>query len=342
MNQQWNPQFAINGDERIKALVNWLASASPHPITDLRPMVGDASFRRYFRLWTDQGSYVVMDAPPGKEDVLRFMTIAQALQTRGLKAPHIFAHHVQEGFLILSDFGDVTYLKALESHDPDLLYQNALNALSILQQQETGAQLGLPRFTNELMQTEWAWHKEWFLSGLLGIAEVNPALQGAYDLLVEAALLQPQVFMYRDFHAGNLMLLPNNEVGLLDFQDAFIGPVTYDLASLLRDCYIDWPKQQVIQWALYYYEKLFQQGALQTVSETQFIQWFDWMGIQRHLKALMTFSRKALRDHSPQYLAFVPRTLNYIVSVSQQYDELASLTQFYNNEVLPAFQRRCS
>lgn len=333
MNQQWNPSIEITHDLRANMMVSWLRHVVPTPITDLIPMTGDASFRRYFRLLTEGVSYVVMDAPPDKEDVLRFMTIANVLIASGLKAPTVFAHNTQDGFLLLSDFGDQTYLKALVDEPPTPLYRRALDALAILQAQ-TGS-CALPRFTHELMQTEWQWHQEWFLQKWLGVQSVDASLHASYDALVESALLQPQVFMYRDFHAGNLMVLPNHEVGLLDFQDAFIGPVTYDLASFLRDCYIDWPKQQVIEWALYYYERLCQQGTLQYVSAPQFLQWFDWMGVQRHLKALMTFARKALRDDAPHYLHFVPRTLNYIVSVSSQYDALQPIASFYGSVVLP-------
>lgn len=339
MNEQWNPLLSINhGEVRAQALVNWLQSVSPYPITGLTPMTGDASFRRYFRVLTTQGSYVIMDAPPQKEDVVRFMAIAKAIIARDLNAPHIYAHNIADGFLLLSDFGDLTYLRAFETHEPSLLYQNALRALAVLQHDNTYQGLTLPHFTHDLMHTEWAWHKEWFLNTLLNLHDDTSLLDVTYDLLIENALLQPQVFMYRDFHSGNLMLLPNGEVGLLDFQDAFIGPITYDLASLLRDCYIDWPQTKVMEWALFYYSLLSGKGALQGVSQQQFLKWFDWMGVQRHLKALMTFARKAVRDHEPNYLQFVPRTLNYIIAVSHRYDELSAIASFYEDVVLPRFK----
>jgi len=340
MNQQWNLSFATN-DDRARALIDWLATASPNKIVKLVPMIGDASFRRYFRLYTEGDTYVVMDAPPGVEDVLRFMRIANVLNAHGLEAPHIFAQDAQNGFLLLSDFGDMTYLNALQTHAPTPLYHKALQALAVLYRCDQQSPFTLPHFTHAIMQTEWELHQRWFLQGLLGLETVDHSLQLSYDILVENALLQPQVFMYRDFHAGNLMLLPDGKVGLLDFQDAFIGPITYDLASLLRDCYVDWPKQQIIEWALFYYSLLHSQGVLNDISELQFLRWFDLMGIQRHLKTLMTFARKALRDNTKHYLSFVPRTLNYIISVSQLYDELAPLADYYEDTVLPLFKRQC-
>lgn len=341
MNQQWNPPFVAN-DERARAMLAWLMIASPNEIVSLAPMVGDASFRRYFRLVTTHGSYVVMDAPPQNENVLRFIQIANILRSKGLHAPSIIAENVQDGFLILTDFGDLTYLAALKTREPTPLYQKALQALSVIQSCQPTASFVLPHFTHDFMQSEWEWHNEWFLHGLLKLQEHDPALRATYDLLIESALLQPQVFMYRDFHAGNLMFLADGQVGLLDFQDAFIGPLTYDLVSLLRDCYIDWPKQQVIEWALFYYSLLHNEGVLTHVSEMQFLKWFDWMGIQRHLKALMTFARKALRDHNEHYLQFIPRTLNYIVTVSAQYDELTFINEFYAKTALPIFTRKFS
>jgi aminoglycoside/choline kinase family phosphotransferase len=273
---------------------------------------------------------------------VRFMAIAKAIIARDLKAPVIYAHNIADGFLILSDFGDLTYLRALETHQPAPLYQTALRALSVLQESHTDKDLSLPHFTHDLMRIEWVWHKEWFLNKLLNLHDATSLLDATYDLLIENALLQPQVFMYRDFHAGNLMLLPDGDVGLLDFQDAFIGPITYDLVSLLRDCYIDWPPTAVMEWALFYYYLLCKRGALQGVSEQQFLKWFDWMGVQRHLKALMTFSRKAVRDHQPNYLKFVPRTLNYIISISHRYDELSAIASFYEDMVLPRFRETWS
>ncbi len=177
------------------------------------------------------------------------------------------------------------------------------------------------------MASEWTLHK-W-----LGITSVPAAVHTCYEQLITSALEQPQVFMHRDFHSANLMVLPAQEVGILDFQDAFIGPVTYDPASLLRDCYIEWPAAKTTEWALFYADLL-------KLPEEKFIRWFDFMSIQRHIKALMTFARKAVRDNTPRYLAHVPRTLNYIITVSAAYPELDALRQFYTETVMPAVQQK--
>lgn len=339
MSQQGNTLFSPT-DSRQADLFRWLNEVVTEPILSWEPLVGDASFRRYFRLQTANGSYIVMDAPPDKENTERFVMIARALHQRGLLAPNIIAENVKDGFLILTDFGNITYLHALKTRSPEILYKNALKTLVRLQDKKTAQGLSLPHFNADWMYEEWALHQEWFLQQFLHLSKADHALQSAYDALIQSALSQPHVFMHRDFHAGNLMLLPHDEVGLLDFQDAFMGPLTYDLASILRDCYIDWPREKVTKWALFYYHLLRLEGELQSISEEQFLNWFDWMSIQRHLKAVMIFARKSLRDDVHHYLTFIPRTLNYIVSVSAGYRELAAITSFYQSIVVPAFMSR--
>lgn len=314
----------IAADERKQALEGWLQSAAGLDGVQLQPMQGDASFRRYFRITP----YVVMDAPPPRENCAPFVAIARALRNRGLQTPEIIQADLERGFLLLSDFGDHTYLKTLNKDNAAALYQRALQALANMHTCHEVPNHTLPLFTADFMRQEWRWHQEWFLQKYLGLNNVSKALDDSYEKLVASAIEQPQVFMHRDYHSANLMVLPN-DVGILDFQDAFIGPLTYDLASLLRDCYIDWPNAQVEKWALYYFGLLQQAGELKTVTGETFLRWFDWMGMQRHLKALMTFARKKVRDQQPQYLAHIPRTLNYIIQVSGRYPELAVLHDYY-------------
>ena len=316
----------VKVDDRKLALEQWLQSDAGLSDVKLQPMTGDASFRRYFRVQ----SFVAMDAPPPAENCRPFVAIARALRDMGLQAPAIINADLERGFLLLSDFGNQTYLKALTVENADQLYQLALQALSVMQSCKQVSSHALPLFHADFMWQEWAWHQEWFLQKYLHLNLDNDkaALDQCYALLVASAVEQPQVFMHRDYHSANLMVLPD-EVGILDFQDAFIGPVTYDLASLLRDCYIDWPVQQVEAWALSYLALLQNRGELQTISEGKFLRWFDFMGLQRHLKALMTFARKSVRDEQPQYLAHIPRTLNYVVTVSGFYKELEPLHQYY-------------
>lgn len=319
--------------ERKIKFEHWLRQKLGDNMLASTAMPGDASFRSYCRVYTPNASYVAMDAPP-PENCHHFTAIAEALRAMGLQAPEIKAADMQSGFLLLTDFGDTTFLQAFT--DPptstvaDDLYSRALQALSVMQACRSVPGIELKPFGREWMVREWAWHQEWFLEKWLGMSAAgNTALHACYEQLIIEALQQPQVFMHRDYHSANLMVLPGQEVGILDFQDAFIGPLTYDLASLLRDCYVDWPEAETKRRVLFYAGLLRKQGLLNHVSDENFIRWFDWMGLQRHIKALMTFARKFVRDQQPRYLAYVPRTLNYIIQVSQHYPELRALSDYY-------------
>ncbi len=321
--------------ERNLKFQRWLNSVCQSGVASCHAMQGDASTRQYSRIVTPTGSYVAMDAPP-PENCRAFVSIASALRALGLHAPEVFAADIQEGFLLLSDFGDTTYLRAMSAEKnialADELYIRALRALHLMQSCRHVTQHTLDPFGREWMEREWAWHQDWFLQKLLGLnSAISPVVHQCYEQLINSALSQPQVFMHRDFHSANLMVLQDKKVGILDFQDAFIGPLTYDAVSLLRDCYIDWPVTNVHEWAAYY-------ANLHGVPVEIFMRWFDWMGLQRHIKALMTFARKAVRDQQPRYLQYVPRTLNYIITVSAAYPELKALHKFYSETVQKALK----
>jgi aminoglycoside/choline kinase family phosphotransferase len=326
---------------RKTELTTWLSQLPGLSSAELTPIAGDASFRRYYRVQTRTHTYVAMDAPPTLEKSLPFVAIAYALKNVGLNTPEIFAADLDHGFLLLTDFGDRTYLNTLKPDNADHLYGKALDALAVLQTCEGAVGYTVPPFTASFMQQEWMWHQEWVFDQWLGCpldGSVLVELTMVYDALVQSALEQPQVFMHRDFHAGNLMVLPLNGVGILDFQDAFIGPLTYDLASLLRDCYIAWPESQVYGWAAAYLDRLQAMGLFTAVNEAVFLRWFDWMGVQRHLKAMLTFARKHVRDKDSSYLKFMPRTLNYILSVTARYQELKPLHDYYASTVYEAMR----
>lgn len=325
----------VKVDERQQQLMRWLESILSSDLFLLSPVTGDASFRRYFRVLLADKSWIVMDAPPSLEKCETFVTLAKALREKGVFVPEVIEANIDQGFLLLSDFGDTTYLNGLTHHNADQLYRRALIALSDLQ---ACTDIPVPVFGKDWMLNEWQWHKEWFLTKLLNITlprDLESSLDSNFNLIVESALIQPQVFMHRDYHSANLMMIPS-KVGILDFQDAFIGPVTYDLVSLLRDCYIAWPNGLVTGWALEYFELLQARGQLKDVSHATFLRWFDWMGLERHLKALFTFARKHVRDKQSQYLNHVPRTLNYILHVTQCYPELEAMHAFYKSVVVPA------
>lgn len=325
----------IKNAQRKEALEAWLAACKIE--ADLVPMPGDASFRRYFRIYHQGQSFVVMDAPP-PENVHAFSAISRALHHLGLAVPEILQADLMQGFLLLTDLGDNTYLKTLHESNVNALYTQALENLSLLQTCSHVEGLVIPVFDADFMFKEWDWHKEWFINKLLGLP-IEKELDDCYARVVKAAVSQPQVFMHRDFHSANLMVLNKGSTGILDFQDAFFGPITYDVVSLLRDCYIAWPQEQVRNWAAGYAKKLRVLGCLTHTNDEEFLYWFDYMGIQRHLKALLTFARKCVRDHQPHYLQHVQRTLNYLIRVSGEHDELSILHQYLKHTILPAWQK---
>ena len=263
-----------------------------------------------------------MDAPPEKEDCQPFVDIAKVLGQAGLNTPRIIAQDLEQGFLLLSDLGSRLFLGELNDDSVELLYGDALNSLQQLQKIPHNS-LPLPNYSADLLQQEMMLFHDWFLKQHLAIElskEERAVLFDAFETLTESALEQPQVWVHRDYHSRNLMVLDKESPGILDFQDAVIGPVTYDLVSLLRDCYIAWPRERVEAWVTTYYQSC--DTDLGGVSGTQFLRWFDLMGVQRHLKAIGIFARLNIRDGKSGYLGDIPRTLAYVREVCGRYEEL--------------------
>ncbi len=297
--------------DRLSLLKQWLDELGYEGYS-LEIASEDASFRRYFRLKQGGNSWIVMDAPPEKEPCDTFVSIADKLIGTGLSAPEIFYENHDAGFLVLTDFGDQSYLQALNRENASDLYREASSA--IIKMQTHIDTSDLPCYDEKLLRQEMSLFKEWFIGELLEIKLTRTQLDdwnAAVDNLVQSALEQPQVFVHRDYHSRNLMKIDGANPGILDFQDAVKGPVTYDLVSLLRDCYIDWPASRVDDWALDFLDSA-QMELLQGVAEQQFMRWFNLMGIQRHLKAIGIFSRLKLRDNKDKFLQDIPRTLNYV------------------------------
>jgi aminoglycoside/choline kinase family phosphotransferase len=311
--------------DRATQLNHWLNQLGYRDYR-LSPASEDASFRSYLRLETDAESLIIMDAPPAKESCTQFVAVAQKLCDAGLSAPEIIARYPDEGFLVLTDFGGSDYLSQLNPETEGSLYGDALAALLRMQTRIDAADL--PPYDEALLNREMDLFHDWFLGKLLGIS-LDPGQQAIWQsikqALVENALTQPQVFVHRDYHSRNLMKLEAGNPGILDFQDAVKGPITYDLVSLLRDCYIDWPPIRVDQLALDYYE-FARVNDLVDVKAAQFMRWFNLMGVQRHLKAIGIFSRLKLRDGKSGYLKDIPRTLEYLRQVSA--DEMSMLGLF--------------
>jgi len=322
--------------ERLEQLKRWLESELEFSDYTLAPASSDASFRRYFRVVHGGASFIVMDAPPDREDSRPFIRVAKRLFDAGLNAPEVLDDDLEQGFLLLSDLGSTPYLGALNEASVERLYGDALGALAGIQ---ACACDGLPPYDRALLLREMELFREWLVGKHLGIAlddAQHAMLDSVFGLLAENALAQPRVFVHRDYHSRNLMVTARNNPGILDFQDAVCGPVTYDLVSLLRDCYIAWPRARVEDWALGYQELAIQTGILREEHEdpAQFLRWFDLMGVQRHLKASGIFARLNHRDGKPGYLGDIPRTLGYITGLAHRHAALAPLCAFIENEVL--------
>lgn len=293
----------------------------------------DASFRQYFRISGPQQSYILMDAPPDKEDVKPFLQVTQTLREARVAAPQIFAEDIAQGFLLLEDFGNQPLLNALTTSSVDQYYAQSLDALRNIQQASCAK---LPAYDQALLQREMDLFSQWYLQQQLKLslnANEQQSLQTAQQALIDSALEQPQVFVHRDYHSRNLMITDSGSIGIIDYQDAVQGAITYDLVSLLRDCYIAWPRAQVEDWALGY---LRQQTFcdLTAIDDTTLLRWFDHMGAQRHIKVLGIFSRLNLRDGKPGYLKDMPRILDYLLDVAQRYEKLQPLLALADNHAL--------
>lgn len=311
--------------ERYDRLTRWVGALLGTDDFRLEPASSDASFRRYWRAHHRGGTLILMDAPPGLEDCGRYLDLARRLGAIGLHTPEIHGEDRDNGFLALSDLGDRLYLDELTEHSADRLYGDALGALATLQ--TCGPTEGLPVYDAPFLRRELEIFREWFLGAHLGMeltAADLPGWEDACSLLIGNALEQPQVCVHRDFHSRNLMVTRPNP-GILDFQDAVVGPVTYDLVSLLRDCYVTWEPGRVTDWALGYLQLAVQSGVMPEVEPERFLRWFDLMGVQRHLKACGIFARLNHRDGKPNYLADIPRTLGYVREVAARYPELSGL-----------------
>lgn len=308
----------------------WLKEVLPATNYQIESASSDASFRRYFRVSLQGKTWILMDAPPKQEDIKPFIDIATFLYQHGVHVPKIDASDISVGFLLLSDFGNQSYLVQLNENSADVLYHAAIASLINIQLCPT-QEIDLLYYDRNLLQQELDLFPQWFLTQHLDIPAPD-FLQDTFDLLINSALAQPQVFVHRDYHSRNLMHTSVSSPGIIDFQDAVIGSISYDLVSLLRDCYISWPDDKISDWIQYYLSSAQQHGLLADVSIEQFTQWFDWMGLQRHLKILGIFSRLNYRDNKPNYMNDLPLTLRYVQQISAKYPEFAKLHTFLTEQ----------
>ncbi len=318
--------MAIGRDlERLQLLENWLKDRFPDEPFSINPASSDASFRRYYRASFKSGTLIVMDAPPAHEDCRPFVRIARIFGEAGVNLPEIIAQDIEQGFLLLSDMGGTTYLDVLGEDNADTLYNDATDALIRIQ---LSSRPGiLPEYDEALLQREMDLFREWYLQKHLGmeLGQDQQALLGSiFSRLLENNLSQPKVFVHRDYHSRNLMLTEPNP-GVLDFQDAVYGPITYDLASLFRDAYIGWEEERVLDWVIRYWEKARKSGLPVSRDFAEFYRDFEWMGAQRQLKVVGIFSRLFHRDGKKQYLEDIPLVLSYLKKTCARYAELSPL-----------------
>ncbi|MGO9945452.1 MAG: aminoglycoside phosphotransferase family protein [Steroidobacteraceae bacterium] len=328
-------------DSRLAALTQWVVDDLGFAGSVIAPASVDASFRRYFRVTRDADTYIVMDAPPAKEDVAPFVKVAKLLAGIDVNVPLILARDLERGFLLLSDLGSRQYLDELgAANAADRLYADALASLQKMQTADAGLSRTLPRYDRILLVNEMQLMPEWFLRRHLGVSVLpheRAMLDALFESLVHSAAAQPGCFVHRDYHSRNLLLCAENNPGILDFQDAVWGPITYDLASLLKDCYIAWPAPRVRAWALNYREQLLAAGVSLPGNAAEFMRWFDLMGLQRHIKVLGIFSRLYYRDGKPQYLLDLPRVLQYAKDAAAAYEETQEFAEFIAARIEPQF-----
>jgi len=328
-------------DSRLTALTRWVVETLGFTDGRIEPASADASFRRYFRVTRRDTTCIVMDAPPDKEDLGPFLSVARTLAGLKLNVPIVLAREQAQGFLLLSDLGTRQYLDALvEPADVDRLYDDALAALVRLQTSGGMAAAELPPYDAALLLREMQLFPEWFLDKHLGLrlgAAEWALMQRLFGVLTDSALAQPTCFVHRDYHSRNLLVCDADNPGILDFQDAVRGPVTYDAVSLLKDCYIEWPAARVRSWALAYRDRLLHAGFALHGDAAEFIRWFDLMGLQRHVKVLGIFARLFYRDGKSGYLKDLPRVLEYARAAASAYPETAEFAAFLTQRVEPAF-----
>jgi aminoglycoside/choline kinase family phosphotransferase len=325
-------------------MTEWLAGFDDLAGAEIAIASSDASFRRYFRVTTAAGSRIVMDAPPAREDCRPFVRVAGYLERMGLNSPRVLQADFERGFLLLTDLGSTLYLDALRRNprDADALYRDAMRALRTLQAEGMRLKDGLPPYDRKLLEFELSLFHDWLCGRHLDIALSDAdeqAWQACCDHLVISALHQPTVFVHRDYHSRNLLVTDVDNPGVLDFQDAVNGPLTYDLVSLLRDCYVRWPARQVHDWAMSFFASL-DASITGDLDAAAFYRYFELMGVQRHLKAAGIFARLLHRDGKSSYLRDVPRTLEYVAEVAGRYDELAFIARLVEGECLPRLRER--
>jgi aminoglycoside/choline kinase family phosphotransferase len=313
----------IENPDRLARLRQWTEAVLPAPLVGLEVASADASFRRYFRALTAGGSYIVMDAPPSHEDCGPYIHIARLFRAAGANTPEILAENREEGFLLLTDFGNTTYLMALNEVTADDLYRDANAELVKIQAASRPGEL--PEYDEALLRRELMLFPDWYLARHLKVElteKQQQVMATAFAAILANNLAQPKVYVHRDWHSRNLMVTEKNNPGVLDFQDAVYGPITYDLASIYKDAYIAWDEERVLDWVIRYWQSARQAGLPVHEDFADFYRDFEWMGVQRHIKVLGIFARLYHRDGKAGYLKDMPLVMHYLRRACERYGEL--------------------
>ena len=334
-------------DARLVLIHEWLSRDLGMKPDRVEPASADASFRRYFRVFHQGASSILMDAPPGKEDVRPYLKVTRLLEKLGAHVPHVHQADADRGLLLLEDLGGTHYLSRFNAgEDPDRLYGDALRVLAEIQVHGRDAAAELAPYDRETLARELALMPEWFLGKHLAVTlseTESGIIARGFEFLIREALAQPTVFVHRDFHSRNLMVVEDRNPGIIDFQDALRGPVGYDLVSLLKDCYISWPRERVEKWVKGFRALLRSKGDagawLSGADDTEFLRWFDLIGVQRHIKVLGIFARLWSRDGKAGYIRDLPLTLEYVRDTCKRYPELADFSRFLESRVVGEMPR---
>ncbi len=311
--------------KRQQQIKTWLHCKFPDSLFDISQASADASFRRYFRVTFVDRTLIVMDAPPEHEDCRPFIHVAQLFGAAGVQVPQVLAQDLEQGFLLLTDLGNTTYLQALNTNNAHELYGAATDALITIQL--ASREFELPPYDKALLIREMYLFPEWYVTKHLQVRldeQQNAALETVFQRILQNNLAQPRVFVHRDYHSRNLMISAPNP-GILDFQDAVYGPITYDLASLFKDAYIHWEEAEVLDWLIRYWEKARKSGLPVHSDFSDFFRDYEWMGVQRHLKVLGIFARLYHRDNKNGYLKDLPLVMDYLRRACERYVDLKPL-----------------